>query len=92
MKTVLKDGYYFLWCEGCKQKHLIPVAPSENGSKWNFNGDFEKPTFTPSVLIRWPEGDVQKMCHFNVTDGMITFHNDGTTHDKAGHTLPLIDL
>ena len=32
------------WCPGCGEAHRIP-------STWNFNGDLEKPSFTPSVKI-----------------------------------------
>lgn len=34
------------FCPGCKEKHCI-----EQG-RWTFNGNFEKPTLTPSVLMR----------------------------------------
>lgn len=32
------------WCDGCQEMHLIP-------DNWQFNGDYNKPTFTPSVKI-----------------------------------------
>lgn len=44
--TVL--GYRF-WCPGCEDTHLYYVAPYSH--PWNFNGDLEKPTFTPSLLV-----------------------------------------
>lgn len=37
------DGHAH-WCPGCKEMHHIP-------SSWGFDGDLEKPTFTPSVRI-----------------------------------------
>lgn len=36
------------WCPGCKEVHAVNVGP--NG--WSFNGDLDKPTFGPSVLVR----------------------------------------
>lgn len=36
----VEDGYAH-WCPACKEMHRLP-----NG--WNFNGDVNKPTFTPS--------------------------------------------
>lgn len=40
-------GYHW-WCPGCEGHHGVPVK----GSKaWGFNGDEEKPTLTPSVLV-----------------------------------------
>jgi hypothetical protein len=45
-------GWLF-FCPGCKKRH----APSTG---WTFNGDFEKPTFSPSILVtgvNMPEED-----------------------------------
>lgn len=36
---------YSFYCEGCKQNHAV-------GEGWAFNGDFERPTFSPSILVR----------------------------------------
>lgn len=36
---------YRFYCEGCKQNHMVNEG-------WTFNGDFVKPTFTPSILVR----------------------------------------
>lgn len=46
-------GYEFK-CPGCGNSHVLPVGPG-NGSvhaRWDFNGNLEKPTFTPSVLAQ----------------------------------------
>lgn len=32
------------WCPGCNRAHSIKIGV------WQFNGDVEKPTFSPSVL------------------------------------------
>lgn len=37
-------------CPGCGDKHSLPVGPGA-GSRWTFNGDIEKPTLTPSILV-----------------------------------------
>ncbi len=37
------------WCEGCDEFHGVVV---EGAGAWGFNGDHERPTFTPSVLVR----------------------------------------
>lgn len=34
------------FCPGCGEHH----APIEG--RWGFNGDYERPTFTPSILVR----------------------------------------
>ena len=35
------------WCPGCDSAHMISDAPG----RWTFNGDFDRPTFSPSVLV-----------------------------------------
>lgn len=37
-------------CPGCGDAHAVPVEG--NGMKWQFNGDLEKPTLSPSLLFR----------------------------------------
>lgn len=35
------EGRYFHWCPACKELHQLP-------DRWKFNGDLERPTFSPS--------------------------------------------
>ncbi len=39
----------WFWCAGCDTHHAI------NPKGWTWNGDAERPTFTPSVLVRGVE-------------------------------------
>lgn len=69
--------------------------------RWQFNGDFERPTFTPSVNMSWggpgnPCGDGVTIIpffrnHFTVTDGRITYCTD-CTHALSGQTLDLLEF
>jgi hypothetical protein len=36
------------WCQGCNCTHTIKT---KGVGAWGWNGDVEKPTFTPSVLV-----------------------------------------
>lgn len=39
------------WCPGCDDVHGINVG--EGGPpRWGWNGNVDKPTFTPSILVR----------------------------------------
>ena len=64
---------------------------------WGFNGDLEKPTFTPSVLSHWEEWQGEgvppkhNICHSFVRDGQIQFLGD-CTHTLAGQTVDLPEL
>lgn len=48
-------GYAF-YCPGCKHTHHINTRKDPNhpnGHVWEFDGNLEKPTFAPSLLVRW---------------------------------------
>jgi hypothetical protein len=64
-----------------------------DGAYWGFNGDLERPTFTPSILSRTPRGEGKPdfVCHSFVRDGRIQFLND-CTHALAGQTVDLPDV
>lgn len=42
----------FFWCPGCNTSHCVAVGDGP-GVRWGWNGDVNKPTFTPSVLTWW---------------------------------------
>lgn len=54
-----RDGHpdpdYMFWCPGCKCGHAVWVtrANGHTGATWGFNGNMEKPTFQPSLLIHY---------------------------------------
>lgn len=91
----------FFMCPGCEYWHGVNVD-NDNRPRWSWNGSVDKPTFTPSILVRtgravdpsyeWEEGDPPEVCHSFVTDGRIQFLGD-CTHHLAGQTvdIPLFD-
>lgn len=95
-------GWLAFWCHGCGHSHQIQHGDGA-GPRWGWNGDIERPTFTPSVLVTWSEPsdnpdefdnttkDVKKACHSFVTDGRIQFLGD-CTHALAGQTVPLAEF
>ena len=79
------------YCPACETSHDYAVeAPFRNGAQWTFNGDLDKPTFTPSMRIEWGMGGDQpnKICHYFVTDGRIAYCSD-STHSLSGQTVDL---
>jgi hypothetical protein len=44
------NGIYFIECPGCKTLHPFHVDPKHK-IRWDFNGDLEKPTFSPSLMV-----------------------------------------
>lgn len=93
---VEKEGLPFTYahyCPGCKTSHDYAVdAPFRNGAQWTFNGDAERPTFSPSMKIEWGMGGDRpnKVCHYFVTDGQIAYCPD-STHELSGQTVLLPD-
>jgi hypothetical protein len=57
--------------------------------KWSFNGDFEKATFRPSMLIH--PNNMHGRDHFFVTDGKIEYLSD-CEHALAGKTVDMVDV
>lgn len=82
-------------CPGCGEPHVVPTT-GENA--WGFNGDFDRPTLTPSILV-YPhdvlldDGSVGQSyrCHSFVRDGRIEFLSD-CTHALAGKTVDLSEI
>lgn len=102
MKAELStDGTLLFWCPGCKSAHGIPVDGSRG---WQWNGSFESPTVSPSILVRGVRqitddeharimaGEhfepVRVQCHSFVEGGRIRYLDD-CTHKLAGQTVEL---
>ncbi|BAN48281.1 DUF6527 family protein [Metapseudomonas resinovorans] len=83
------DGKLFFGCPGCNMLHGLNVL---NGLKpdWTWNGDAEKPKFSPSVLVtyRWGPEQAEVRCHSFAREGRIEFFSD-CTHALAGKTVDL---
>lgn len=89
-----EGGHILFWCPGCDGAHMIRTASAERPGGWSFNGDAEKPTFSPSILVTYNGSDAgvddapPARCHSFVTDGRIQFLGD-CTHALAGQTVDL---
>ena len=68
---------WMIFCPGCDEYHIFD-------KRWTFNGDLEKPTFTPSYLSKTQD----TVCHSFVTDGAIRYLGD-CTHKLKGQTVDL---
>ena len=47
------NGCVLFHCPGCDHAHAVRIVPDGNKPYWTFNGDHERPTFSPSVLVTW---------------------------------------
>lgn len=99
----IEGGRLMFWCPGCDGAHAVTIGQGP-GPRWDFNGDYGKPTFTPSILVQGTQPITDDkharimrgehveprpfVCHSFVRDGQIQFLSD-CTHELAGQTVPL---
>ena len=80
LRTAIRgDGkkIYTFYCPGCKHSHMF-------NEQWNFSGDINAPTFSPSL-------DDTGRCHLYVKNGKIEYLSD-CTHEYAGKTVEMEDV
>lgn len=99
----VEPGHYWFKCQGCGQRHTVQTKTGSLGTPWGFNGNVDRPTFTPSVLVRWgkhadpkwqaPDGQDHwsGICHFYVRNGFQEFLTD-CTHALAGRTVVMPEI
>ena len=86
-------GYSF-WCPGCDKFHSY-VTDGTSEIYWEFNGDMESPTFSPSLgvysdeYLRKETTDKYR-CHLFVENGQIRYLSD-CKHEYAGQTIDMVD-
>lgn len=71
------QGWYH-WCPACQMRHRLP-------DQWKFDGNLERPTFTPSFKHSFGKG---RVCHYILTKGQLHYCSD-CTHNMAGQVVPL---
>lgn len=88
-----QDNALTWWCPGCDFAHTIKHGEGP-GPRWGWNGNADKPTFSPSVLARYDGADAGRdgappaICHSFVIDGQMQMLSD-CTHALAGQTVPI---
>jgi hypothetical protein len=48
---IIEGGMVAFWCQGCKSYHYIHIEGDKH-PVWSFNGNYDMPTFSPSILVR----------------------------------------
>jgi hypothetical protein len=76
-----KDVLWVFFCEGCKCLHHFD-------SRWKFNGDVDRPTFFPSLIVS-PDS-IERRCHLIIKNGKIEYLSD-CHHILAGKTFEMED-
>jgi hypothetical protein len=95
------DGSLYGWsvrCPACDEMHVFPAKMNDASPGWAFNGNYDRPSFTPSLRLTWREADPSdpnplsgKMCHSVLTDGIWNYCDD-CTHALRGQKAQAPDL
>lgn len=80
---------FMFWCPACQCGHGVwTTQPNgHTGAVWEFNGNFESPTISPSLLIHHGK-DGKEICHVVVSLGILNYCSD-CTHSMAGKSIPM---
>lgn len=76
-------GGWLVECPGCGYGHLFD-------DRWTFNGNQERPTFSPSMLVNAGMPGATR-CHSFVRDGRFEFLSD-CDHELAGKTVEIAEV
>jgi hypothetical protein len=76
--------HIYVWCPGCDNLHCVEVEGG-GGPVWDWDGNLEAPTFSPSILVTGPNFP---RCHSFIKAGQWQFLGD-CEHALAGQTVPL---
>lgn len=81
------DTRWLFYCPGCKMMHSFSTP------RWTFNGNHDKPTFSPSLRIYTtrPEVGEVTLCHLFVRDGKIEYCGD-SPHHLSGKTVDMVEI
>lgn len=81
------DGSFWFFCPACQKAVRL--------FGWEFDGNFDAPTFSPSVLSVTEnlagKEPVRHVCHSFIRGGKIQFLDD-CTHEMAGKTVDLAEM
>lgn len=100
-----EPGMLVFQCPACGNCHFALVGDHKHpGPTWGWNGSMDKPTFTPSIIVRGvvPPTDeqvdrimagekiepVKWCCHFMVEDGKIRYLGD-CSHEMKNQTVDI---
>jgi hypothetical protein len=94
MSIISKTEFGFLfWCTACGNCHGVWIhKPNEmTKAQWTWNGSMDKPSFSPSFVIKEIRNNKPYVCHIVVKDGEIHYLDD-CTHELKGKVVPLSEF
>lgn len=98
--TVPNGRSLWFWCPGCDVHHRIQVVGEdgsrpEHGPVWDWDGNVEHPTISPSILVheyKRSDGTIHSpRCHSFIRAGRWEFLGD-SGHALAGQTVDMVPV
>lgn len=99
----LKYKVLMFICPGCKELdgtglHMLPVnsfgvmaQARDKRPMWEWDGNVEAPTISPSILTKGGAPANQYVCHSYLKEGVFQFLGD-CTHSLINQHAPMLDL
>lgn len=97
-RPVKIEDFQYVTCDPSEATHLLllmyghfkeqAIRIRGDHPVWNWNGDVENPTLSPSILTTCQLPNKPLRCHCFVRNGMIEYLSD-CNHEFASQTLPL---
>lgn len=86
-------------CPGCEFMmegaglHRLPVNANGVSPSWDWDGNLEAPTLSPSILTKyeWGPQKEERRCHSYLRNGVFEFLGD-CTHSLKNQHVPMKDL
>jgi Family of unknown function (DUF6527) len=80
-------------CPGCgNDLHMLPINTTEKSPSWDWDGNLEAPTLSPSIKTEWGnETSGIHVCHSFLKAGIFEYLSD-CTHQYVNQHIPLPDL
>jgi len=82
---------YIFECPACGCSHGIWNKMPDGTHGWDFDGNMEHPTISPSIYVESGDEHGHTICHSFVKNGMIQYLSD-CTHELAGKTIELSEI
>ena len=86
---------YFVYCPACERAHQFIIENEADPSHvWQFDGNEDAPTFSPSLLVEsgpMKPGAPNHICHSYLRKGSWEFLTD-CSHGYAGNKTRMIDF
>lgn len=79
------------FCPACQYDHSFRIEKGSHNPDapiWQWDGDMEKPTFTPSLMVN---RGTPYQCHLFVRDGLIEYLPD-SVHPLSGCTVVMQEI